>query len=389
MVAPSSAANKENFGLSEEQIALREVARSFAQEKIIPVAGKLDQSEEFPAELIAEAHRVGLVNLLQPAELGGSGLSTFDAALVTEELAAGCAGVTTSIVANDLALTPILVGGSDEQKKRFIEPIARSGKLASFCLTEPGAGSDAAGITTTAVRDGAEYVINGSKQWITNGGVASQYTVFATIDKSKRHKGVCCFAVDAHSSGVVKGRHENKMGQRCSNTVRITFDSVRVPAANLIGKEGEGFSIAMKTLDISRPLTAAIAVGIARAAFEYACGYAKERTQFGQAISSFQAIQFMLADMYTETEAARHLTLHSARLLDANIPASLESSMAKRLAADTAMRVATDAVQIYGGYGYTKDYPVEKLMRDAKLLQIYEGTSQIQRLVIARELLRC
>lgn len=376
------------FGLSEEQLQLREVARQFAAEQIAPVAARYDESGEFPRDLLRQAHQLGLFNLLQPSELSGTGLSNHDACLVIEELAAGCSGVTTSIVANDLALTPILVGGTPEQKRRFIAPIASQGLLASFCLTEPGAGSDAAGISTSVARDGDSYVINGTKQWITNGGVAEQYTVFASIDRSKKHKGLCCLVVPANLPGISKGHHENKMGQRCSNTVRISFDNVRVPLDHLIGKEGEGFPIAMKTLDYSRPLTAIIAVGIARAAFQHARAYAKERKQFGQVIGSFQGIQFLLADMFTDIEAARHLTLASSRLLDAGKSASLQSSMAKRFSADIAMRVTTDAVQIFGGYGYTKDYPVEKLMRDAKLLQIYEGTSQIQRVVIARELLK-
>lgn len=377
----------ENFGLSEEQQALRDEARRFAQEEIRPVAAKFDESSEFPSALIKKAHALGLVNLVQPTECSGTGLSLFDACLVIEELAAGCSGVTTSIVANDLALLPIRVGGTKEQQLKFIKPIADSGAMASFCLTEPGAGSDAAGISTSVQRDGDSYVLNGAKQWITNGGVAAQYTVFATLDKSKRHKGMCCLVVPADAAGIKKGHHENKLGQRCSNTVALTFDSVRVPAGNLIGKEGEGFKIAMKTLDLSRPMTAIIAVGIARAAYEHALRYAQERKQFSQPISSFQAIQFMLADMITDIEAGRLLTMRSASLLDLGHSASLESSMAKRFSADMAMAVCTDAVQVFGGYGYTKEYPVEKLMRDAKLMQIYEGTSQIQRLVIAREIL--
>jgi acyl-CoA dehydrogenase len=238
------------------------------------------------------------------------------------------------------------------------------------------------------MRDGEFYVINGAKQWITNGGISSQFTVFATHDRSKKHKGISCIVVPADSKGIARGHHENKMGQRCSNTVALTFDNVRVPVKNLIGAEGDGFSIAMKTLDLTRPLTAILAVGIARAAMEASLGYAKERKQFGASISTFQAVQFMLADMATENEASRLLTWQAAQMLDSGLNATKMSSMAKRFAADTAMKVTTDAVQIFGGYGYTKDYPVEKLMRDAKLLQIYEGTSQIQRLVIARELLK-
>ena len=375
-------------GLSPEQDSLREIAYRFAADKIRPNAGHLDERAEFPQAIIKEGHSLGLINLTLPAECGGSGLSIFDACLVIEEIAWGCSGFATSMVANDLALTPIRIGGSEEQKNRFIKPLAESGGLASFCLTEPGAGSDAAGLQT-AVEDGGDcWVINGSKQWITNAGYASQFTVFATIDKTKKHKGICCIVVPRSTPGVSVGNHENKMGQRCSDTCRVTFDNVRVPKDHMIGAAGEGFKIAMQTLDASRPMTAAIAVGIGRAACEHAIAYAKERKQFGASISSFQGIQFMLADMATGVDSARLLTWRAAWLLDQGKSASIESSMAKRVSADTAMSVATDAVQIYGGYGYTKEYPVEKLMRDAKLLQIYEGTSQIQRIVIARELLR-
>ena len=376
------------FGLSPEQESLQEIARKFASDRIRPAAPQLDERGEFPAGLIQEAHTLGLINLTLPVELGGSGLSIFDACLVIEEIAWGCSGFATSMVANDLALTPIRIGGSEDQKKRFIEPIVTGGKLASFCLTEPGAGSDAGGLQTTVEDGGDCWILNGSKQWITNAGHASQFTVFATIDKSKKHKGICCLAVPRSAAGITVGHHENKMGQRCSDTCSVSFSGVRVPKDHMIGAPGEGFKIAMQTLDASRPMTAGIAVGIARAACEHAIAYAKERKQFGAPISSFQGIQFMLADMATAIESSRLLTWKSASLLDQGKPASLESSMAKRMGADTAMSVTTDAVQIYGGYGYTKDYPVEKLMRDAKLLQIYEGTSQIQRLVIARELLR-
>jgi acyl-CoA dehydrogenase len=375
-------------GLSNEQESLREIAYRFAMDKIRPAAPGLDERAEFPRQLIQEGHALGLVNTTLPVELGGSGLSIFDACLVIEEIAWGCSGFATSMVANDLALTPIRIGGTEEQKRRFIEPIATKGELASFCLTEPGAGSDAAGLQTTVEDGGDCWIINGSKQWITNAGYASQFTVFATSDKTKRHKGICCVVVPRNTPGISVGHHENKMGQRCSDTCRVTFDSVRVPKDHMIGAVGEGFSIAMKTLDASRPMTAAIAVGIGRAACEHAISYAKERKQFGVSISTFQGIQFMLADMATGVESARLLTWRSAWLLDQGKPSSLESSMAKRVSADTAMSVATDAVQIFGGYGYTKEYPVEKLMRDAKLLQIYEGTSQIQRVVIARELLK-
>ena len=376
------------FGITEEQESLREIAGRFAADKIRPEAAELDEKAKFPADLIREGHSLGLINLTLPTEYGGSGLSIFDACLVIEEIAWGCSGFATSMVANDLALTPIKIGGTHEQKLKFIKPLVESAGLASFCLTEPGAGSDAAGLQTTVEDGGDVWVINGAKQWITNAGYASQFTVFATADKSKKHKGICCIVVPKSTPGVAVGQHENKMGQRCSDTCRVTFDNVRVPKDHMIGAVGEGFKIAMQTLDASRPMTAAIAVGIGRAACEHAIGYAKERKQFGSPIASFQGIQFMLADMATGVDSGRLLTWRSAWLLDQGRSASIESSMAKRVSADTAMSVATDAVQIFGGYGYTKEYPVEKLMRDAKLLQIYEGTSQIQRIVIARELLK-
>jgi acyl-CoA dehydrogenase len=376
------------FGITEEQESLRDIAGRFAADKIRPVAAELDEKAKFPADLIREGHSLGLINLTLPTEYGGSGLSIFDACLVIEEIAWGCSGFATSMVANDLALTPIKIGGTHDQKLKFIKPLVESAGLASFCLTEPGAGSDAAGLQTTVEDGGDVWIINGAKQWITNAGYASQFTVFATADKAKKHKGICCIVVPKSTSGVAVGQHENKMGQRCSDTCRVTFDNVRVPKDHMIGALGEGFKIAMQTLDASRPMTAAIAVGIGRAACEHAIGYAKERKQFGSPIANFQGIQFMLADMATGVDSGRLLTWRSAWLLDQGRSASIESSMAKRVSADTAMSVATDAVQIFGGYGYTKEYPVEKLMRDAKLLQIYEGTSQIQRIVIARELLK-
>ncbi|MCB0336540.1 MAG: acyl-CoA dehydrogenase family protein [Bdellovibrionales bacterium] len=376
------------FTLSEDQIAFRDEARRFAEKEIKPVAAKYDESAEFPMEIIKKAHGLGLLNLSIDSEYHGTGLGVVETALIIEEIAAGCAGFATSMVANDLALTPINIAATPEQKKLFLSPICEAGTFASFCLSEPGAGSDAGGISTAITKEGDSYVINGNKQWITNGGYASQYTVFGTMDKALGHKGICCVVVPADAPGVKAGPHENKLGQRCSNTTTVSFDNVKVPAINMIGAEGEGFKIAMKTLDKSRPMTAILAVGIARSAFEYARDYAKERKQFGKPIANFQAIQFMLADMITNIEASRLLTMQSAYLLDQGKSASLESSMAKRMAADIGMQVTTDAIQIFGGYGYTKEYPVEKLFRDAKLMQIYEGTSQVQRIVIAREILQ-
>ncbi len=378
----------EHFEFTEEQQALVGEARRFAREVITPVAPGLDEKSEFPRELIKQAGTLGLMNLVVPAELNGTGLSTHDACLVIEELAVGCAGIATSLVINDLALLPILIGATEDQKKTFVGELVGKNELASFCLTEPQSGSDAASMQTVIAEDGNDLVINGTKQWISNGEFASQFTVFGVATKGGGHKASVCAVIPRSASGVTCGGHENKMGQRASNTVRVSFDNVRIPKQNIIGKVGEGFKIAMKTLDASRPMTATIALGIARAALEHSVAYSKERKAFGQPISAFQMVQAMLADMVTDLEAARLLTFRSARLFDAKLPSSLHSSMAKRFAADMAMKAATDAVQIFGGYGYTKDYPVEKLMRDAKLLQIYEGTSQIQRLVIARDLLK-
>ncbi|MFL5320833.1 MAG: acyl-CoA dehydrogenase family protein [Myxococcaceae bacterium] len=377
-----------DFQLTDEQRALQETARKYAREVIRPKAADYDEHQTFPKDLISKAFELGLLNMTIPQEFGGIGLSHLDQVIVTEELSWGCAGVTTSITANDLALLPIHIGATKEQKERFVKPFAERLKFASFCLTEPGAGSDVAGMSTTARRDGDHYVINGAKQFITNAGHAEQYTLFATVDKTKKHKGITCFVIEGRPKGMTVHKHENKMGHRASDTCAITFEDVRIPVENRIGGEGEGFRIAMETLDNSRPLTAMISVGIARAAMEHAIDYAKERKQFGAPIGTFQGVQFMIADMAMQTQAARLLTYQSAWLLDNGQKNTLLSSYAKSFAADMAMKVATDAVQVYGGYGYIKEYPVEKLMRDAKLIQIYEGTSQVQRVVIARELFK-
>ena len=375
------------FELTQEQVALQDMARKFAANEIRPRAAEHDHAGTFPTEIIEKAFGLGLMTGFIPEELGGLGLSALEACLIEEELGWGCSGITTSMTANGLALSPILIAGTDEQKKRFVAPFASSLQYASFCLTEPGAGSDAGGIATTAKPDGDGYILNGRKCFTTNGSYASQYTVFASTDRSKGHKGLSAFIVPREIPGVSAGKKEDKMGQRASDTSDVLFEDVRIPAGNRIGKEGEGFKIAMMTLDYARPTVAAMAVGVARAAFELAMQYSKERVQFGVPIAMNQAIHFMLADMAMDIEAARLLTYKSAWLLDQGKRNTKESSFAKAFAADLAMRVTTDAVQIYGGYGYMKDYPVEKLMRDAKLLQIYEGTSQIQRMVIAKEIM--
>ncbi len=376
------------FALTDEQRALQDTARRFARAEIAPVAAKLDREERFPREVCERAFELGLMNLTIPAELGGPGLSHVEQVLVAEEIAAGCVAVATTFVANDLALLPILLSGTPEQQQRLVTPFTERLRFAAFCLTEPGAGSDAGGIATRARRDGDEYVLEGTKCFITNGGVADQLTVFATLDPKLGRRGISCFVLEGRPPGLTVAKREEKMGVRASETVMLHLDGVRVPARNRVGAEGEGFAIAMATLDNSRPLTAIFAVGIARAALEHALAYARERRQFGRPIAELQAIQFMLADMASDVEAARLLTWKAAWLLDDGQRNTLVSSHAKRFAADIAMKVTTDAVQIFGGYGYTRDYPVEKLMRDAKLIQIYEGTSQVQRVVIARELLR-
>jgi acyl-CoA dehydrogenase len=382
----SAAATGVSFELSDEQRELRRLAREFAEREIRPKAAEYDEQSTHPADVIAKAHDVGLMNPHLPEEYGGLGLPGFDGMLIGEELSWGCAGIAVSIVANTLGAAPVMLSGSEEQKQRWLPPLIDEPILCSFGLSEPNAGSDVSGIQTTAVRQGDEYVINGSKMFITNAGQADWLVVFASTDKSKGHRGLSAFIVPTKLDGVTVEQHLDKMGQRATDTSALAFQDVLVPAENRIGEEGEGFKIAMKTLDFTRPGTAAGAVGVAQAAYEYSVEYAKTRVQFGQPIAMNQGVNFLVADMATEIEAARLLVWQAAWLLDQGKRATLQSSFAKRFAADMAMKVTTDAVQIFGGYGYMKEYPVEKLMRDAKLFQIYEGTSQIQRLVIAREI---
>jgi acyl-CoA dehydrogenase len=375
-----------SFALSDEQRALRELAREFADKEIRPVAADCDERSQHPGDVVAKAHEVGLMNPHVPEEYGGPGLSAFEQMLVGEELAWGCSGIATTIVANILGSLPVLLAGSDEQKQEWLTPLLEEPLLCSFALTEPEAGSDVSAIKTTATKDGDDYLLTGSKMFITNAGQAAWFVVFASTDPEAGHRGLSAFVVPADAAGVVVEKHLDKLGQRATDTSALAFQEVRVPAANRLGEEGEGFKTAMRTLDLTRPGTAAGAVGVARAAFEHAVEYSKSRIQFGQPIAMNQGVNFLVADMAAEIEAARLLTWQAAWLIDQGERATLQSSFAKRVAADTAMKVTTDAVQIFGGYGYMKEYPVEKLMRDAKLFQIYEGTSQIQRLVIAREI---
>ena len=377
-----------SFALSDEQRALRELAREFAEREIRPRAAEYDENSTHPADVVAKAHEVGLMNPHVPEEYGGLGLPGFDGMLISEELSWGCAGMAVSITANTLGSGPVLLAGSDEQKRDWLTPLLEEPILCAFGLTEPDAGSDVARIKTTAVRRGEEYVLNGSKTFISNAGHAAWTVVFAKTDPAAGHRGLSAFIVPMDTPGVVIEQHLDKMGQRSTDTSAFSLTDVVVPAANRVGEEGDGFKIAMQTLDFTRPGTAAGAVGVAQAAYEHAVDYAKQRVTFDVPIAMHQGVNFLIADMATEIEAARLLVWQAAWMLDSGYgrKATLYSSFAKRFAADTAMKVTTDAVQVLGGYGYIKEYPVEKLMRDAKLFQIYEGTSQIQRLVIAREI---
>jgi acyl-CoA dehydrogenase len=375
-----------DFTLTEEQQSIRQLAHDFAAKEIRPVAWDYDRDGTWPQEIVEKAWELGLLNTHLPAEYGGPGMNFFDGVLIEEEIAWGCSGIGTSLSCNGLAIAPVVLAASEELKREYLGRLSEAPLLASFCLTEPDAGSDVSGMKTTAVRKGDKWLIRGSKCFITNGEYANWYTVYAKTDQDAGHRGISCFIVP-RDAGVVVDKHEDKMGQRASNTATISFPEVEIPLNHLVGEENKGFKIAMMTLDRTRPGVAAMGTGVARAALEFAVDYSKERVQFGVPIAMHEAIQFMIADMATKVHLARLATWHSAVLLDQGKPNTLESSHAKRFAADSAMEVTTDAVQIYGGYGFIKDYPVEKLMRDAKILQLYEGTAQIQRIVIARETL--
>jgi acyl-CoA dehydrogenase len=374
------------FSLSDDLLEIQAKARKFAQEEILPIAAKYDREATVPPGIVQKAKAAGLLNVTIPREYGGMGYGALKSAMIAEELGAACAGVSITILVNGLALTPIQLFGTEEQKEKFLRPVAENAKLAAFCLTEREAGSDASAIKTTALPDGDDLVINGQKCFITSGGMAEILTVFAQTDPDRGPRGVSAIVVPGDIPGIRVTKVEDKLGQRASNTVELTFENVRVPQANLLGKPGRGFPIALQTLDFGRSGVAALSVGVARAALDHAIAYAKGRQQFGAPIVTNQGISFMLADMAMKVEAARLLTWQAAWLADQGSKATIQSAMAKCFASDTAMEVTTNAVQIFGGYGYMKDFPVEKLMRDAKLLQIYEGTNQIQRMVIARQL---
>ena len=378
-----------DYFLTEEQVMIRDLARQIAEEKIVPVRAELDESGEFPWDIMKTLAQSDLFGLFIPEVYGGLGKGCFELSIAVEELSRACLGVSTTYAANALGTYPLLLFGSDDQKKKYLPDIAAGKRLVAFGLTEANAGSDAGGTQTTARLDGNEYVINGTKQWITNGGEAEIYTIIAITDRSKGPRGASAFVVEKGTPGFTFGKKENKMGIRASATTELIFDNCRIPRENLIGKEGMGFVVAMKTLDNSRTGVGSQGVGVAQGAFDEAVKFSRQRVQFGHPVITFQAVQHMLADMATSIEAARALVYAVSRLVDSGAKEiSKESAMAKVFATDVAMRVTTDAVQVMGGSGYMKEYPVEKMMRDAKILQIYEGTNQIQRNVIGQAIIK-
>ena len=378
---------KMNYELTEEQQAIVEIAKQIADEKILPIREEYDEGQIFPSEIVEILAKSDLYRVFVPEEYDGLGMGIFEMSLVTEELSRVCGGIALAYAGSALGAFPILLYGSEEQKKKFLPSIASGEKIAAFALTESEAGSDASNVRTTATKEGDHYILNGTKQWITNGGVAGVHSVFATVDPTRGIRGMTAFIVDSETDGLEIGKKENKLGIRASETVELIFNNCKIPAENLIGREGTGFRVAMGTFDQSRPGVAAQALGIAQGAMEAALSYAQERIQFGSKIYSFQAIRFMIADMAIKIEAARALIYNVSKLIDSGAKnTGGYSAMAKTFASDVAMEVTTDAVQVLGGYGYMKEYPVEKMMRDAKITQIFEGTNQIQREVIASHL---
>ncbi|HOA29054.1 MAG: acyl-CoA dehydrogenase family protein [Candidatus Cloacimonetes bacterium] len=378
-----------NYFFTEDQLEMQELARRIANEKMKPLSEHYDQEGIFPWDIVEVMRQSDLFAILIPEEYDGISGKVMDLAIVTEELCAVDAGIALAFGATGLGMYPILIAGSEEQKQKYLPIIAAGEQLCAFALTEANAGSDAGAIETTARKEGDYYILNGTKQWITNGGEAGIYTVFAMTDRTKGARGCSCFIVEKDTPGFTFGKKENKMGIRASATRELIFEDCKIPASNLLGREGTGFITAMKVFDKSRPMVGSQAVGIARGAFEAAARYSQQRHQFGKPVSSFQAVQFMLADMATQIEAARALVFQTAKMVDSGAKNySKESAMCKYYASDVAMKVTTDAVQILGGYGYMKEYPVEKMMRDAKILQIYEGTNQIQRGIVAANILK-
>lgn len=378
-----------DYLLTEEQKMVQELSHKIAEEKIRPVAARYDQTEEYPWEVIKVIAEAGLFGLFIPETYGGMGVNVLSLCLATEELSRACGGIAVCYAASALGTFPLVLFGSDAQKQKYLPDLAAGKKVAAFAVTEPEAGSDASAIKTTARKEGNYYVLNGLKHFITNGGDAEVYVVIAMTDKTKGARGASAFIVEKGTPGFTFGKKEEKFGIRASSTRELIFTDCKVPVENLLAKEGMGFIVTMRTFDMSRPGVAAQALGIAQGALELAVKYAKERHQFGKSVASFQGIQWMLADMATEVEAARALVYATARMVDAGLKdLSKESAMAKMYASDVAMKVTVDALQIFGGYGYMRDYPIEKYVRDAKITQIYEGTNQIQRGIIALKLIR-
>lgn len=373
-----------DFNLTEDQLALQQKAREFAINEVLPVARKYDESEEFPLDVIKKAHEQGLLNLAIPKKYGGPGYGLLDSCIVVEEISSACPGIATSIFDNNLGAEPIAIGGNEEQKQRIFTELLNEPKLIAFATSEPSMGSDVAGMKCLATKDGDDFILNGLKFWITNGGHADYITIFATVDPEKKHRGIAAFIVPTQTEGVKLGKHIPKLGQRSSNTVSVGLKDVRVKKENVLAKPGRGFVLGMQTFAHTRPAIGAFAVGCARSAMEYAIDYAKKRETFGRSIEKYQAIQFKIAEMYKDIEAARLLTYKAAWEADQGKDNNLSSAIAKAFASDVAMKVTTEAIQIFGGYGYLRTNPVEKLFRDAKLYQIYEGTSEIQRIVISR-----
>ncbi len=378
-----------DYFLTEDQMMIKELARQIAEEKVVPVREELDEKEEFPWEIMKVLAQSDLFGLYIPEKYGGLGKGCLELCIAIEELSRACLGVSTTYAANALGTYPILLFGSEEQKEKYLPDIAAGERLVAFAITEANAGSDAAGIQTTARLEGNEYILNGTKQWITNGGEAEIYTIIAMTDRTKGARGASALIVEKGTPGFHFGKKEKKMGIRASSTRELIFDNCRIPKENIIAKEGYGFIMAMKTLDHSRTGVGSQGVGVAQGAFEEALKFAKHRIQFGHPIISFQSVQHMLADMAIEIEAARGLVYSVARYIDSGAKdISKDSAIAKVFATDMAMRVTTNAVQVMGGSGYMREYPVEKMMRDAKILQIYEGTNQIQKNVIGQALIK-
>lgn len=376
-----------DFEPTDQQQLLIETARRFAKEEIAPKAAEADEKAKFPMEVMEKAHELGLVNVEIPEAYGGLGLGCLENCLILDELSHGCVGITIPMAVNTLGQTPLIIAGTEEQKEKYLGQVAEEPVFCAYAITEPGAGSDAGALRTSVKKDGDGYILNGQKTFISNASWAKWFIVFGTLDRKLRHRGICAFVVPADLPGVSVGKKENKMGQRASDTADVILEDVKVGPEHLLGKEGEGFKIAMRTFDRTRPWVGAVAAGLMRRAMDEAVEYAKERKTFGQPIGNHQAVQFLLAEMAIKHEATSLLYKRAAWNVDRGNPASIDSSLVKAFGADSAMQVTTDAVQVFGGYGYSREYPVEKLMRDAKLLQIYEGTSQIQRMVIGRHLL--